>query len=76
MRDMKFIDNQKGIFLSANGEKLSNKVEAYNIEIYGESRSNDCPTFNLADESCYCPDKIGFMLFGGHLGSKALHPIT
>ena len=48
MRDMTMIDNQKGVFLTANGE-TSNTVEALRLKIYGESASDDC-----GGSSCFC----------------------
>jgi hypothetical protein len=27
---------------------------------------DDCPSKDATDAACYCKDKLGFMLFGGH----------
>ena len=50
MHDMNFVDNQLGINLNTAGERLTNKIEAFNMKIYGESPADDCPT----NSACYC----------------------
>jgi hypothetical protein len=71
MHDMILIDNQRGINLNANGETNEQAVIANNMKIFGESPADDCPS----TEECYCPNKMGFMLFGSHQGGRGLHPL-
>ncbi len=37
--------------------------------IYGESEALDCPK----NHPCWCPNKMGFMLFGGNEHNKEPH---
>jgi hypothetical protein len=70
---MTFVDNQKGgLNLNANGESDSTVIETEDIAIYGEGQdlAEDCPK----NHHCYCKEKMGMMLFGGHRGGRALHP--
>ena len=40
--------------------------------IYGETEALDCPD----KHSCWCTDKMAFMLFGGNEGKKNKHIVT
>lgn len=75
MRDMIFVDNQLGgVSLNVAGTSDTQKIVAKNMDIYGESEAQDCPDEN-DKASCYCKDKLGFMLFTANEGGRALHPV-
>ena len=70
MHDMICIDNVRGISLQTGIEGDDLSIQFYDSHIYGETDAEDCPK----GHDCYCPDKVGFLLFGNNKGSKSLHP--
>ena len=70
MTQITSIDCTLGINLQANEEIIDKTVKLSNVNIYGETNALDCPP---KPHDCYCKDKIGFYLFGGHEAGKKPH---
>ena len=67
--DITCIDSEKGVSLQTGGEGDNQVIKFSNSKIYGETEADDCP----ADHECYCPNKMGFMIFGNNVAGKTLH---
>jgi len=48
--------------LQTAGEEDKKVIKFYNSKIYGETAAEDCPD----GHDCYCPEKMGFMLFSNN----------
>ena len=69
MEYMTMIDNVLGMSLNIAGGGLDKLISMENVDIYGETDAEDCPS-----KSCFCKDKFGFMLATAIGGAKPLHP--
>ena len=63
------IDSEKGISLQTAGESDKAVIKFADSHIYGETEALDCPD----PKSCYCNDKMAFMLFGNNIEGQSLH---
>ena len=67
--DITCIDSEKGVSLQTAGEGDDYKIKFFDSQIYGETEALDCPQ----GHNCYCPQKMGFMMFGNNVAGKDLH---